>query len=118
MAVIGKEVLKGLSHLYDNHVAHLDLKPENILLGLSATTLSVKLCDFGLCSIVTPTSSSVTEFCGSPGFFAPEAFLQKKFWYVFGFHLPMNSFSLCSGFKADVFSFACVLLELLVSQVR
>lgn len=81
-------------------IAHMDIKPENILLGFNNATLQVKLCDFGLCSIMHSADSTVHEFCGSPGFFAPECYLSKKF----------------CGFKADIFSLACVTLELLLSQ--
>ena len=81
-------------------VAHMDIKPENILLGFNNHVLQVKLCDFGLCSIMHSPDSTLKEFCGSPGFFAPECYITKRF----------------CGFKADIFSLACVTLELLLPQ--
>ena len=41
----------------------------------------------------------LTDFCGSPGFFAPEMFVRGKY-----------------GFQADVWSIGCILLELLVGH--
>ena len=81
----------------------MDIKPENVLLGFSSNhqNLQVKLCDFGLSSIMTHSNTILTEFCGSPGFFAPEVYIQKKF----------------CGLKADIFSLACVALEMLLPQI-
>jgi hypothetical protein len=47
-----------------------------------------------------PTLKKLSSFCGSPGFFAPEMILQDVY----------------DGFPADVWSIACVLLELYISH--
>lgn len=82
-----------------HEIAHRDLKPENILVSLQKNTVIVKLCDFGL-SITIPTGNTLSEFCGSPGFFAPECLLLEKY----------------DGYKADVFSIGAVGVELATSQ--
>ena len=62
--------------------------------------LQVKLCDFGLSCVMSKSNTLLSEFCGSPGFFAPEVYIQQQF----------------CGLKADIFSVGCVALEMLVPQ--
>lgn len=66
-------------------ICHRDLKPENILLhtvtkasianagpgGVGSSMFDVKICDFGL-SATFVKGKKLNDFCGSPGFFAPE----------------------------------------------
>ena len=42
----------------------------------------VKICDFGLCSEFYP-SLTLTEFCGSPGFFDPEMIIEVRVYYLY-----------------------------------
>lgn len=65
----------------------------------------VKLIDFGLCTkAMTPEYDALRDFCGSPGFFAPEMLLADSY----------------DGFKADVWSVGCILLEVhpAISSIR
>ncbi|GLE07654.1 hypothetical protein PINS_up018257 [Pythium insidiosum] len=56
----------------------------------------VKLVDFGLCTkAVTPQDAMLHDFCGSPGFFAPEILLNERY----------------DGRRADMWSLGCILLE-------
>lgn len=56
----------------------------------------MKLIDFGLCTkAVTAHDPMLHDFCGSPGFFAPEILLSECY----------------DGMKADVWSLGCILLE-------
>ena len=59
----------------------------------------VVLCDFGLCARVSE-GKLLDDFCGSPGFFAPEMFVHGSY----------------DGKQADVWSIGCILLELLVGH--
>ena len=102
-------IMEGVGHIHGKEIAHRDLKPENILLRrvkgpAGEEEYDVVLCDFGLCSRVpkgpTPTSHLMTDFCGSPGFFAPEMFVAGEY----------------DGRQADVWSIGCILLELLVGH--
>jgi len=85
-------------------IAHRDLKPENILLRRvnydGVDEYDVVLCDFGLCCRVPDDGELMSDFCGSPGFFAPEMFVAGKY----------------CGRQADVWSMGCILLELLVGH--
>ena len=63
--------------------------------------IDVKLCDFGL-SVKTQSGTLLTDFCGSPGFFAPEMIIHGSYY----------------GDKADVWSTGCILLELILGHER
>ncbi|GMH68562.1 hypothetical protein TL16_g04957 [Triparma laevis f. inornata] len=97
-------IMEGVHFIHSRNIAHRDLKPENILLrrqkGPDGTEeYDVVLCDFGLCARVEE-GTLMTDFCGSPGFFAPEMFVQGEY----------------DGKQADVWSIGCILLELLVGH--
>ncbi len=72
------EILSQLAHAlsaaHDLGVVHRDLKPENIFLARSRTSSSefmVKVLDFGLATVIDPTSKNTTAL-GSPLWMAPE----------------------------------------------
>jgi len=97
-------VLKGVLYCHEKQVCHRDLKPENILVKFNAdsgTCESVKLCDFGLASEYTK-GTPFTDFCGSPGFFAPEMIIQGSYF----------------GDKVDIWSCGCIILELVLGHER
>jgi serine/threonine protein kinase len=93
--IIGK-LLSGVKHIWEMDIVHRDLKPENILIQLTPTDLTLKICDFGL-SYVAPEGYMLHDFCGSPGFFAPESVMHSPY----------------CGRKADMFSIGCICLEIL-----
>ncbi|GMI23922.1 hypothetical protein TeGR_g7634 [Tetraparma gracilis] len=97
-------IMEGVDFIHQKKIAHRDLKPENILLRRVQTDsyeeYDVVLCDFGLCSRVPEGGEMLTDFCGSPGFFAPEMFVSGEY----------------DGLQADVWSIGCILLELLVGH--
>lgn len=99
-AVLIRELLDGIIYMESKRIAHRDLKPENVLVEVTRNEIVVKICDFNLCAILPENSSILNTFVGSPGFFAPETLLTKSF----------------CALKADVFSFGCIALELLVSS--
>jgi serine/threonine protein kinase len=59
----------------------------------------LKLCDFGL-AIKYKEKVALTDFCGSPGFFAPEMITKGSYY----------------GDKADIWSLGCILLELILGH--
>ena len=59
----------------------------------------VIVCDYGLC-VKTNDQDALTDFCGSPGFFAPEMITAKSY----------------NGFKCDIWSLGCILMELVVGH--
>lgn len=97
-------VLRAVLHCHDYKICHRDLKPENILLRFDVTAqkcLDLKLCDFGL-STEFDAKTQLTDFCGSPGFFAPEMIMLGSYF----------------GNKADIWSLGCILLELVLGHEK
>lgn len=95
-------ILHGVAYCHALGICHRDLKPENILLDFdtrAGQVVSLKLCDFGL-SGVFQAKKSLTDFCGSPGFFAPEMIVHGSY----------------AGDKADVWSIGCIMLELVMGH--
>lgn len=100
VGVIAREILLAMEHMKTYHIVHRDLKPENILVAIDNSSISIKLCDFGLAKGLPENDSRLTDFCGSPGFFAPEVLLADSY----------------CAYKAEIFSVGCIILELLVSD--
>lgn len=97
-------VLKAVAYCHHQGVCHRDLKPENILLSFDGNTnhcIDLKLCDFGL-SARFNRDAKLTDFCGSPGFFAPEMIIKGSYY----------------GDKADIWSIGCILLELVLGHEK
>jgi serine/threonine protein kinase len=97
-------ILTGVLYCHMHSVCHRDLKPENLLLRFDQTNgrlLDIKLCDFGLSTRYT-AGESLTDFCGSPGFFAPEMITKGSY----------------LGDKVDIWSVGCILLELVLGHER
>lgn len=99
--IMGK-ILKGVFYCHCNMICHRDLKPENILVSFNVDTGEcddIKLCDFGLAAHFSH-GMRFTDFCGSPGFFAPEMIISGTYF----------------GDKADIWSCGCILLELVLGH--
>lgn len=95
-------ILKGVFYCHSNMVCHRDLKPENILVSFNVETGEcddLKLCDFGLAARYS-AGDRFSDFCGSPGFFAPEMIISGSYF----------------GDKADIWSCGCILLELVLGH--
>lgn len=76
---------------------HRDLKSKNIL--VDELTLRAKLCDFGFAREYTMNEGNITVKVGTDKWMAPEVIMGKSY-----------------DFRADVFSFGCVLIELLTRE--
>ncbi|KAI0916514.1 hypothetical protein AcV5_002985 [Taiwanofungus camphoratus] len=67
------QLMAGLIFIHEQGVCHRDLKPENLLLDSAGT---LKISDFGLCSVYKLKESGktryLTERCGSLPYIAPE----------------------------------------------
>eukprot|EP00747_Dinoflagellata_sp_TGD_P220420 gnl/TRDRNA2_/TRDRNA2_92415_c0_seq1.p1 gnl/TRDRNA2_/TRDRNA2_92415_c0~~gnl/TRDRNA2_/TRDRNA2_92415_c0_seq1.p1 ORF type:complete len:800 (-),score=127.90 gnl/TRDRNA2_/TRDRNA2_92415_c0_seq1:73-2472(-) len=93
-------IARGLQYLHGQRILHLDLKSANVLCALPWTA---KLCDFGLAKIRGEQTVVQTTLQGlSPVWAPPEMFDDDA-----------------SGFteKADIYSFAIILFELLTMQL-
>ena len=97
-------VMRAVLFCHQRQYCHRDLKPENILMEFdpnSEVCTDLKLCDFGL-SIPFRDRTVMSDFCGSPGFFAPEMISKGSYF----------------GDKADVWSIGCILLELILGHEK
>ncbi|KAL6844306.1 hypothetical protein ACP4OV_025979 [Aristida adscensionis] len=100
-------ISKGMDYLHQNNIIHRDLKTANLLIG---SDQDVKIADFGV-SRNPSEEGNMTAETGTYRWMAPEMLgICLGFSSLVINHKPYN-------FKADVFSFAVVLWELVTSKI-
>ncbi|KAL0376660.1 UNVERIFIED_CONTAM: Mitogen-activated protein kinase kinase kinase A [Sesamum calycinum] len=115
---IARDVAFALTELHAKHIIHRDIKSENVLIDLEKKrqdgTPVVKICDFDraiplhsyshTCCIAHVGVPPADICVGTPRWMAPEVFraMHKRNMY---------------GLEVDIWSFGCLLLELLTLQV-
>lgn len=58
--------------MHQNEIIHGDLKLENMLCEKKDDRIRVKLCDFGLATVMEEGFATLKEFSGTLGYNAPE----------------------------------------------
>ena len=86
------DLISVLAHFHESHGRHRDIKLENILIKQQ----KIYLADFGLANQKEDLSLHAASVSGTERYKAPEMGFAKKYWR-----------------KADIFSLACIVIEML-----
>ena len=99
-----KQIAEGIAYLHNQQILHRDIKGHNILLNKECN--KIKLSDFGISKrleTISSTHGACTQGKGTANWMAPEI---------------LNETDGCCkyGFKADIWSIGCVIVEMLTEH--
>jgi Tol biopolymer transport system component len=102
---IATQIAQGLSAAHEHALAHRDLKPENVFVCADGR---VKILDFGLAKTVAPAApgDDATALHTDPGTVLGTV----------GYMSPEQVRGMAADQRSDIFSFGCVLFEMLTGQ--
>ncbi|GFP86047.1 serine/threonine-protein kinase fray1 [Phtheirospermum japonicum] len=115
---IARDVAFALTEIHDKHIIHRDLKSDNILIDLEKKSKDgmpiVKICDFDR---AVPLHSYVHTCCiAHVGIPSPDICVGTPRWMAPEVFRAMHERNLY-GLEVDIWSYGCLLLELLTLQV-
>tara|TARA_A100001011_G_scaffold400735_1_gene518131 strand:- start:4055 stop:5179 length:1125 start_codon:yes stop_codon:yes gene_type:complete len=93
-------ILQALSYIHNKNIIHRDIKPANIFIhnmDIDTDNIIFKLGDFNLSREIDHTNLSTLSYCGTPSYMAPEILKRESY-----------------SEKADLWSFLCVLIEIIL----
>ena len=96
-AYLFKQMLLGVSYCHSVGVVHRDLKPDNFLFANAEGKAHLKICDFGLATIISGRDKLMHDAVGSAFFIAPEVFSRKYTLACDAWSLGVNLYLLLSG---------------------
>jgi serine/threonine protein kinase len=113
---IAKQIAEALEAAHDQGVIHRDLKPANIKVRADGT---VKVLDFGLAKALDPAGSPnppASALADSPTFMSPAGTELGMILGTAAYMAPEQARGRAVDRRADIWSFGCVLYELLTGR--
>ncbi|KAH8807573.1 kinase-like domain-containing protein, partial [Xylogone sp. PMI_703] len=106
--IIALQVLEGMRIMHEERFTHRDLKPQNVFVVQKSPQWWVKIGDFGISKRVANNDTALRTSTGTPSYIAPEIF----------HYVPLLDDE-CEAYTnaVDMWSFGCVVYEMLALQV-
>ncbi len=101
---IASEIAEACAYAHRQGIVHRDLKPENVMLVEDGSGESIKLLDFGLSRVIDDNKKDLQRLTATGQVIGTLSYLSPE-----SFHGRVDQ-------RADVYSLACILFDLLAGQ--